>query len=429
MTEPSTYRYDVFISYSHADKDWVQGELLPRLESAGLKICIDYRDFEIGVPVLTNIERAVDGSRHTLALLTPGYVESEWCELEALLVGTGDPAGRRRKLFPVLLESCPLPKRLTTLTYADFTRPHDLADELDRLLKQLLALAAPPKPPIEEASPFIAGPPITHPRHFFGQERELKRLFDVLKGRPLQNAIVIGPRRSGKTSLLLQLRNLITTSVNAPEQLRPGQRADWLPHPEQYRWVFVDFQNPRLGRRDVLLRHFLDSLGLPAPTPCDLESFLEVVSRHLRTPAVVLLDEIDVALHRYSELDNTFWEGLRSLATLQVNGNLSFILAGNALPSQLARDNGIGSPFFNIFRRIVQLKALDERDARELIANSPVPFHPPDVEWILAQSECWPILLQILCGERLIALEEDANDEAWREEGLRQIEPFQHLLV
>ena len=424
-----SYRYDVFISYSHVNKEWVRCELLPCLEAAGLRVCIDYRDFAIGLPVISNIERAVDDSRHTLVLLTPGYVASEWCELEILLVGTGDPAGRRRRLLPVLLESCSLPKRIDALTHADFTRLDDRAEELDRLLKQLLALTAPPKPPVEDASPFIAGPPVAHPRYFFGQEKSLKRLFEVLKGRQLQNAVVIGPRRSGKTSLLLHLRNLITTSVNAPDQLRPGQRADWLPQPEQYRWIFVDFQNPRLGRQEVLLRYFLESLGLPAPTPCDLESFLEVASRHLRTPTVVLLDEIDVALQRYSELDNYFWEGLRSLATTQVEGNLSFVLAGNVLPTQLARDSGIGSPFFNIFKRIVELKALDEQDARELIASSPIPFHLSDVEWILDQSECWPILLQILCGERLIALEEGASDDAWREESLRQIEPFQHLLA
>lgn len=198
MPEPSNYRYDIFVSYSHADKEWVQRELLPRLERAGFKVCIDYRDFEIGAPVLTNIERAVDGSRHTLALLTPGYVESEWCELEALLVGTGDPAGRRRKLFPVLLESCPLPKRITTLTYADFTRPHDLADELDRLLKQLLALAAPSIPSVETPSPFIAGPPITHPRRFFGQEKDLKRLFDVLKGPRFKTLLSSAPAAAAK---------------------------------------------------------------------------------------------------------------------------------------------------------------------------------------------------------------------------------------
>jgi hypothetical protein len=39
------YAYDVFISYSHDDKGWVRGELLQRLEAAGLKAYIDFRDF------------------------------------------------------------------------------------------------------------------------------------------------------------------------------------------------------------------------------------------------------------------------------------------------------------------------------------------------------------------------------------------------
>ena len=45
MAETQEYRYDVFISYSHADEAWIEKTLLPRLEGAGLKVCIDYRDF------------------------------------------------------------------------------------------------------------------------------------------------------------------------------------------------------------------------------------------------------------------------------------------------------------------------------------------------------------------------------------------------
>ena len=53
---------------------------------------------------------------------------------------------------------------------------------------------------IEELAPFIVGPPITHPRQFFGREQELKRIFGVWKRSPLQNIAVIGLHRSGKTS-------------------------------------------------------------------------------------------------------------------------------------------------------------------------------------------------------------------------------------
>ena len=34
------HRYDVFISYSSKDKAWVRGELLERIEQAGLKAFI-----------------------------------------------------------------------------------------------------------------------------------------------------------------------------------------------------------------------------------------------------------------------------------------------------------------------------------------------------------------------------------------------------
>ncbi|MBM4257237.1 MAG: TIR domain-containing protein [Deltaproteobacteria bacterium] len=67
MSEPGNYRYDVFISYSHVDRGWVWGELLPRLEQAGLRVCIDDRDFEIGTPSLINMERAADSSRRGVA--------------------------------------------------------------------------------------------------------------------------------------------------------------------------------------------------------------------------------------------------------------------------------------------------------------------------------------------------------------------------
>jgi len=429
MTEQQGYRYDIFISYSHTGLKWVRDELVSRLERDGLRVCIDYRDFEVGAPSLINMERAVDDSRHTIAVLTPRYIESEWCEFEALLVGTNDPAGRRRKLLPLLLESCSMPKRIAHLTIIDFTQTDAREQQFCRLLNQIRNAAPPPRLPLEERYPFIAGPPIINPRHFFGREKHLKSLFGLLMSSQLQNAVVIGPRRSGKTSLLLFLRNLITTSVTAPEQLRPDQRRDWLPQPERYRWAFVDFQKSHFASQEALLRYFSDHLGLPAPERSDLVSFSNVAKQHLRTPSVILMDEIEVALHRYPELDNEFWEGLRALATTEVGGNLSFVIAATESPAVVARQNGIGSPFFNIFARRVELGPIAESEATALISSSPIPFLPADVEWIIAESGRWPILLQILCYERLLALLDGATDDAWREEGLRQVAPFQHLLT
>jgi protein toll len=57
------YKYDVFISYSHKDEDWVVNTLLPALELAGLKVCIDYRDFKAGKASIFNMQDSAKESR------------------------------------------------------------------------------------------------------------------------------------------------------------------------------------------------------------------------------------------------------------------------------------------------------------------------------------------------------------------------------
>jgi hypothetical protein len=278
----------------------------------------------------------------------------------------------------------------------------------------------------KELSPFIAGPPITHPSQFFGRERELKRLFNLWRQLPLQNAAIIGPRRSGKTSLLLYLKNITTTPL---AQLRPGQRTNWLSGPERYRWIFVDFQDPRLGSQEGFLHYLLSNLDLPVSRPCDLECFLDIMSHSLQTPTVILLDEISVALQRYPELDDYFWMQFRYLATHLLEGKLAFVLAAKESPEKLAaRHIDVGSPFFNIFGYTATLGPLREQEAHELVASSPIPFPPADVDWILAQSGRWPLLLQILCRERLVTLEYGELGDTWRDDGLRQMAPFRHLI-
>jgi len=273
----------------------------------------------------------------------------------------------------------------------------------------------------DDRSPFIAGPPITHPARFFGRERELRRLFNLFKRLPLQNAAIIGARRSGKTSLLHYLSRINNTPAT---ELRQGQRADWLSNPMQYHWIFVDFQDPRMGDSVNLMRYLLTQMELPVPDPCDLESFLDIVSDNIARPTIILFDEIGVALERYPTLDDPFWESLRSLATNLTGGQLAFVLSAHELPQKLAQHGGLGSPFFNIFGYTAIIDVLTESEARQLLAASPLPFSDADVEWILEKSGRWPIALQILGRERLLALEEGETGDAWKMEGLRQIEPF-----
>lgn len=282
-----------------------------------------------------------------------------------------------------------------------------------------------PDKPENNYPTFSVGLPIAHPRYFFGREKELKRLFNLLKTHPLQNAAIIGKGQTGKTSLL---RYLETIATAPSKQLRPCQKSDWLPHPENYCWIFVDFQNPRMASREHLLGYILEGMGLPIANFCNLDNFMEVVSSKLSKPTIILMDEIGVALQRSPELDDTFWEGLRSLATTQTDGKLAFVLATPESPMVLAKRAGRSSPFFNIFGYTATIGRLMEIEARALIASSPIPFPVDDVEWILGKSGRWAILLQILCRECLFSLEEGETGEAWREEGEQQMMPFRHLL-
>jgi hypothetical protein len=245
------------------------------------------------------------------------------------------------------------------------------------------------------------------------------------KRHPLQNVAVIGPKRSGKTSLLHFVRAVTSTP---PSQLRPDQRIAWLPQPERYRWVYVDFQDARMGQQERLLRHLLTSLALPVPTPCDLSNFLDVMSQQVTMPTLILLDEIGAALAA-PELDLPFWWSMRSLGSNLTGGNLAFLLAAHDLPAHLAQEQGKPSPFFNIFGHVLKLGPLEPSAAERLMDAAPRSFPAEDRAWLLAQSGGWPFLLQLLCDTRLTALEEATTTEQWRAEGLARLEPYRSLLT
>jgi hypothetical protein len=160
-------------------------------------------------------------------------------------------------------------------------------------------------------------------------------------------------------------------------------------------------------------------MDMPLPDVCDLSSFIDIVSQNLQKPTLILMDEIGAGLAS-PELDQQFWWSLRSLGSNFTNGRLGFLLTAHEAPEMLAHVYDKPSPFFNIFGHTLKLGPLSEGGARELVASSPLPFDPADVEWILIQSGRWPALLQILCHTQ-------AGD-AWREEGLRRIAPYRHLL-
>jgi hypothetical protein len=114
-TEPSSpvvappddgFAYDVFVSYrqQEPDRTWVRKVLVPRLEERGARACVDYRDFRLGAPLVTEMARAVEQSRYTLAVLSPRYLEGNFTQLESVLAEHLGLERSERRLLAIMRE-------------------------------------------------------------------------------------------------------------------------------------------------------------------------------------------------------------------------------------------------------------------------------------------------------------------------------------
>lgn len=109
---------DVFISYSSKDRDWVLNVLKSKLISHGFSVITD-TDFKAGSMSIEEMSKAVETTRHTIAVLTPDFVNSKWTKLETAMTQTLDPDASNRKLIPVLHKDCVIPLRIQVLHYRD----------------------------------------------------------------------------------------------------------------------------------------------------------------------------------------------------------------------------------------------------------------------------------------------------------------------
>ena len=138
------FAYDAFVSYRHQepDKTWVRRTLVPALDAAGLRVCVDHRDFRLGFPIVEEMARAVEQSRCTVAVLTPAYLAGRFGMLENVLAEhLGLEAGARRLLY-VMREPCEPPLRVRARLYLDMTDDAEAEDALERLVAELRMPAA-----------------------------------------------------------------------------------------------------------------------------------------------------------------------------------------------------------------------------------------------------------------------------------------------
>ncbi|XP_072857245.2 toll-like receptor 6 isoform X1 [Pogona vitticeps] len=105
----SNVQFHAFISYSEHDSDWVKNVLIPNLEKedGSIRICQHERNFVAGKSIVENIIDCIEKSYKTIFVLSPNFVQSEWCHYELYFAHHKVFSEDHDSLILVLLESIP----------------------------------------------------------------------------------------------------------------------------------------------------------------------------------------------------------------------------------------------------------------------------------------------------------------------------------
>ncbi len=216
MAERTGDLYDVFISYAHADRAWVEGCLLDALTQAGLR-CHTEADFALGAPRIEEIERAVRQSRRTLLVLSPAYQADHLNRFADLLAQSFGTDTATWPVIPLILQPVDLPLRLAMLVGLDATDPSVRPGVIERLVAEF---QRPLPPPLPVPCPYPGMAPFTEAdsSRFYGRATEVRESVERLRLHPFLT--IIGPSGSGKSSLVFA--GLIP-ALRASRRFGPGE--------------------------------------------------------------------------------------------------------------------------------------------------------------------------------------------------------------
>lgn len=150
---------DFFISYTGVDQAWAEW-IAWELEEAGYTTILQAWDFDAGAHFVTEMHRATQVAKRTIAVLSHQYLSSGFAEAEWQEAWKSDPTGDQRKLIVLRVEDCPRPGLLGQLVSIDLFR-------VDQALARSRLLAAVRrgrrKPPVPPGFPLQESPTIEPP--------------------------------------------------------------------------------------------------------------------------------------------------------------------------------------------------------------------------------------------------------------------------
>jgi hypothetical protein len=105
----------VFISYARLDLDYVL-QLAQTLRQRGFSVWIDERQIPVGADWSRTIDDAIRNCKQFLIVLSPAATASREITGELLLA-----LNLGKKIFPVLYQSCDIPRQLLRINYSDLS--------------------------------------------------------------------------------------------------------------------------------------------------------------------------------------------------------------------------------------------------------------------------------------------------------------------
>lgn len=186
------------------------------------------------------------------------------------------------------------------------------------------------------SNPFFYGGKVS-PGFFVGRTRQLRRIFSCLEianTGQLQSVSVVGPHRTGRSSLL----NYVAEKYDF-----------YLQSPGSYRFAYVSPYDANCQTVPEFLCRVLDSLNLNLHTHHNvtLQEFQDAIGllKQRGIHPVICLDEFEELLDA-SSFSDEFFNVLRHLMS---ESALAFVIASTEPLSELVAPGKYTSPFFNIF--------------------------------------------------------------------------------
>ncbi|NWY63437.1 TLR1 protein, partial [Chionis minor] len=107
--QETVLEFHAFISYSERDSLWVKNELIPNLEKGEgcVQLCQHERNFIPGKSIVENIINCIEKSYKSIFVLSPNFVQSEWCHYELYFAHHKLFSENSNSLILILLEPIP----------------------------------------------------------------------------------------------------------------------------------------------------------------------------------------------------------------------------------------------------------------------------------------------------------------------------------